>query len=521
MVTPKASVGQSLKDLATRLGLTALGGEAWVTGLTEDSRAVRPGDIFAAIKGLGQDGRDFIEAARLSGAAAIVLEEPDLPVGPRLLHSGQTGYRAVVNQLAREVYGYPDRALKLIGVTGTNGKSTICYLLESVLLAHQQKVGVLGTINYRWPGQLRPAPNTTPEGALLSRTLADMVKDGCQAAIMEVSSHALELGRVAGLAFELALFTNLTQDHLDFHGDFARYFAAKKKLFLERLIADGQTRALVGVDDSYGAILREELGPRAHGYGFSPEAEVRGDNLKVDLAGLSLSVHSPWGDWEQTSPLIGSFNALNLLGAIGLAGLWGVPAQTIQEALAQAKGAPGRLEKVGGPGTPLILVDYAHTPAALETALLALRALKPRRLLAIIGCGGDRDRLKRPLMGEAAGRLADLPILTSDNPRTEDPLAIIEDARVGLERVAGPELTPRAAQAATQGNLKGYLIEPDRRKAIFLAVSLIQKGDILLIAGKGHEDYQIIGRQKLPFDDAKVAYEAVEARFGLDQSGHF
>jgi UDP-N-acetylmuramoyl-L-alanyl-D-glutamate--2,6-diaminopimelate ligase len=462
-----------------------------------------------AIKGLGHDGRDYIDAAKRAGAVAVLLEAPDAPVGPRLLYEGKTGFRQLVTRLAQAVYQNPDRQLELVGVTGTNGKSSICYLLEAILLAQGQKAGVMGTINYRWPGQIRTAPNTTPEGPLLFQTLADMARDKCQSVVMEVSSHALDLGRVAGLEFSWALFTNLTQDHLDFHDNIANYFQAKKRLFFERLKKDGAVRAVVGVDDAHGRELRTELGSRAYGYGFSADAEIRGEIIRRDLNGLTLLIHSPFGEWEQTSPLIGSYNALNILGTVGLAGLMGVPVPMIQKALATAKGAPGRLEAVASPPETLVLVDYAHSPGALETVLKALRQLKPNRLLAIFGCGGDRDRLKRPLMGEAVARGADLAILTSDNPRTEEPLAIIAEARVGLSRLNVPLLTEKEA-AMSQ---RGYLVEPDRRKAINLAASILQRGDILLIAGKGHEDYQIINREKWPFDDRLVARQALELAF--------
>ncbi|MDR1395423.1 MAG: Mur ligase domain-containing protein, partial [Deltaproteobacteria bacterium] len=300
--------GISLSVLAGRLGLKALGGEALVSGLTEDSRQVRPGDIFAAVKGQGADGRNFIVPAQEAGAAAVMLEEPDLPAGPRLLFQGSSGFRKAVSRAAREVYGFPDKKMDLIGITGTNGKSTIAYLLENIFELHGLKTGVIGTINYRWPGQVREAVNTTPEGPLLFRTLAEMAQDHCRAAVMEVSSHALELGRVDGLEFSAAVFTNLTQDHLDFHKDFVSYFAAKKKLFLHHLKkAGGKVRAAAGVDDSYGQRLREELGQAACGFGFAAGAEIRGSDLHCGLDGLRFKIQTPWGSWEQTSPLIGAF----------------------------------------------------------------------------------------------------------------------------------------------------------------------------------------------------------------------
>lgn len=512
MATP--SSGLRLKELALRLNLKAKEGDPLIYGITEDSRTVKLGDLFVAIKGQGFDGRDFIKAAKEAGAVAVALTEPDLNVGPRLLVADESSFRTVVNQAAREIYNQPDRALDLVGVTGTNAKSTICYLLEEIFLASGQKTGVMGTINYRWPKVIRPAPNTTPEGPLFWRTLFDMAKDACQVVVMEVSSHALELGRVAGARFTQALFSNLTQDHLDFHGEMESYFQAKRKLFVLGLRDDGKVRAAVGIDDPYGLRLKEELSQRAYGYGLSLKAEVRGENLRLSLSGLKMTIRSPFGDWEQTSPLIGAFNAQNLLGAATIAGLRGVAVPVIQAALAKARGAPGRLEKVASPANTLVLVDYAHSPGALLTVLRALRDLKPRRLLTIFGCGGDRDRTKRPLMGEAAGSLADIAILTSDNPRTEDPLAIIQETRVGLEKVGSPFLEASMAKTA----VKGYLIEPDRQKALNLGALILTKGDILLVAGKGHEDYQIINREKKPFDD-RVIMAAALADIGFKSNG--
>jgi UDP-N-acetylmuramoyl-L-alanyl-D-glutamate--2,6-diaminopimelate ligase len=302
------------------------------------------------------------------------------------------------------------------------------------------------------------------------------------------------------------MFTNLTQDHLDFHENLENYFLAKRKLFTEHLqwADNGLISAAIGIDDPYGRRLKKELGLKAYGFGLSNDADIRGLNLKTDHQGLSMTVSSPWGSWEQKSPLIGAFNALNILGAITVAGLMGVPMALMVKALRNSQGAPGRLEKITGPKDSLILVDYAHTPGALETALKALSELKPARLITVFGCGGDRDRQKRPLMGQAAGKYSDLTVLTSDNPRTEDALSIINEAKAGLDFLEIPLLDHTLAQSQ-----KGYVVESDRRKAIFLAVSLLKKGDILLIAGKGHEDYQIIQRTKNPFDDRLVAKEAV------------
>ncbi|MDR2368799.1 MAG: UDP-N-acetylmuramoyl-L-alanyl-D-glutamate--2,6-diaminopimelate ligase [Deltaproteobacteria bacterium] len=495
-------------------GLTLAGpGDPELTGLTEDSRKVGPGDAFAAVPGGRSDGRSFIAKAREAGAAAVLafsegdgrgyLKDAGLPV----LLAPEAGFRETVSRAARLVYGKPDERLLTVAVTGTNGKTTTTYLLEDALNAQGLPCGVIGTIDYRWPaaGGARslPAPNTTPEGPLLWKTLSDMAKDGARAAVLEVSSHALELGRLGDLRFDLAIFTNLSRDHLDFHGDMGAYFRAKRRLFTERLKPSAK-KSVICADDPYGQMLLLELGERAVGFGLSEGAAVRGLDLTLTRSGLTFGLE---GYGPVSSPLLGAFNALNILGALAAAQALGLPVDATVAALSRSRGAPGRLERVGQNDDYLVLVDYSHTPASVAAALVSLRHLEPNKLICVFGCGGDRDRGKRPQMAETAGRLADVAILTSDNPRTEDPLAIMADAARGFTALGLAEAKEPAGAGLALGT---YLAEPDRARAIAAACGLMEPGDVLLIAGKGHEDYQIVGEAKRRFDDREEAKKALE-----------
>ncbi|MDR2945876.1 MAG: UDP-N-acetylmuramoyl-L-alanyl-D-glutamate--2,6-diaminopimelate ligase [Candidatus Adiutrix sp.] len=498
----------SLSRLAARMNLRRAGdGDPEISGITEDSRAVQPGWLFVAVPGLKYDGRDFIDEAVKRGAAAVMLPSPDLdlPV-PRLLVDSRE-LRPAMAGTAAVVHGRPSDRLILVGLTGTNGKTTTAYLLEAVLQKAGLAPGVMGTVNFRWPGVERPAPNTTPEGPVLSGCLAEMIDSGAKAAVLEVSSHALALGRVAGLGFESALFTNLSRDHMDFHADMEEYFQAKKLLFTKHL-KPGQKRAVVNIDDEYGRRLAAELDSPVT-FGFSPEAEVRGLGLRLSRDGLSLTITAPGVTWEQTSPLIAEINGYNILAAAAMALALRLEPATIREALASAIGAPGRLERVGGNNDFLALVDYAHTPDALAKALKACRDLEPRRLLTVFGCGGDRDKGKRPLMGKIAGEMADLSIITSDNPRTEEPWSILLEVEAGLGELALSKYED--GELASDDWRRGCLLMVDRRAAIREAVRLMEPGDILLIAGKGHEDYQIIGREKRHLDDREEALASLES----------
>ncbi len=499
-----------LSDIQHRLNLESCRlSEVEITSITEDSRKVTPGSLFVAIGGSVVNGRDFIQQAIDNGAAAVMLAGPDVPdlTVPCLL-AFEENLRAQMAQAAAIVYGNPQESLEIIGITGTNGKTTTAYLLESILA--QLAPGVLGTISFRWPGHQEAASNTTPEGALLFASLAKMKEAGSKAAIMEVSSHALSLGRVSGLKFDRALFTNLTPEHLDFHSDLEDYYQAKKRLFTEHL-KEGAKRAIINIDNEYGRRLASELGAEtALTFGFSKEAEVRGFDLKLSRTGLALKISAFGQTWEQNSPLVAEFNAENILGAVALALSMGLSPQEIEKTLTSAKGAPGRLESVEGlaPGY-LALVDYAHTPDALTKALCAARDLEPKRLLVVFGCGGDRDNSKRYPMGKAAGESADLVIVTSDNPRTEEPWGIIMEIEKALADLGLPKFAPGELVSDWQVG-RAYVSMVDRKAAILEAMRLMEPGDLLLVAGKGHEDYQIIGREKRPFDDRREVYLAAK-----------
>ena len=475
-----------------------------IRGIAYDSRRVRPGDLFVAIRGEKDDGHRFIPAAAEKGAAAVLGEDDftgALPVP--YLRVGNS--RAALALLSAAFLQNPSRDLILIGVTGTNGKTTTAYLIESLLRAAGLCPGLIGTVEYRFAGERRAAPRTTPESWDLQNLFAEMKKAGAQSVVMEVSSHALVLDRVKACAFNGAVFTNLTPEHLDFHRDLEDYFAAKQKLFAPE---PGEKKspgffAVVNLDDAFGERLATGLrkdGVRVLGFSAQakPGAEIRPRDLREGWDGIRAEVETPAGLVRINSRLLGRFNLENILGAVGAGVGLSLSPETIARGIAEVRAVPGRLERVEPPGAgPLdfqVLVDYAHTPDALEKVLTALARVKTGgRLITVFGCGGDRDRSKRPVMGKKAAALADLLIVTSDNPRSEDPLAIIAAIRVGVEE------TGRMREG------ENFWTVPDREAAIRLAIGKARKGDLVLVAGKGHETEQIIGKEKLPFDDRAVA----------------
>jgi UDP-N-acetylmuramoyl-L-alanyl-D-glutamate--2,6-diaminopimelate ligase len=474
-----------------------------VQQVTCDSRAIRPGALFCAVRGVQSDGHDFAAGAAKAGAVAVLAERAVACEPARLLVAADARYAMAI--AAANFHGRPAESLTLVGVTGTNGKTTVAYLVEACARAAGIPAGMLGTVTWRYPGFEREASHTTPESTELQAMLAAMRDAGTRLACLEVSSHALAQRRVAGLRFRAAGFTNLTRDHLDYHGDEESYLAAKRTLFTEHLLAEGI--AVVNEEDAAGERLARELrlrGATVWATGLSPRREVSASGATVGLAGISARISTPAGPLELRSPLVGAHNLENLLTAAGLALAAGMPLDAVARGLAFCPGAPGRLERVEAGGVAAF-VDYAHTPDALARALTALRALSPRRLIAVFGCGGDRDRGKRPLMGEAAARLADLVILTSDNPRGEEPAAILDDIVPGVERAGMRRL---GAEAARSGGA-GYVVVPDRREAIALAALAARAGDAILLAGKGHETYQIVGDEKRRFDDREEARRAM------------
>jgi len=476
-----------------------------VTGLHYDSRQIRPGDAFFALRGVVSDGHTFIPSA-LAGGAVVVFSEEPFAGSEKVTTVLVENARLAMAMAAAEYYDNPTRDIPVIGVTGTNGKTTITYLLEAMLHRAGLAPAVIGTINYRFGQDLRQAPHTTPESLDLMKQISDFRRIGARSLVMEVSSHALSQYRADGVHFQVGVFTNLTLDHLDYHKDMEGYFTSKYHLFKELLPRD-HGRAVINIDDPYGQRLAGML-PAALTCGRSPQADVHPEELDVSLDGIHGRLATPIGPIDLASPLLGQFNVENLLCAAGAAVALGLRPQTITYGIAATAGVPGRLERVENDRGAVILVDYAHTGDALRRVVEALLALSPKRLLTVFGCGGDRDRSKRPIMAEAAASGSDIAIATSDNPRTEDPERILNDVRVGLARVHQREWS-RAEAVAGQG--KGYVVIPDRRQAIVFAVSLLQPGDLLLVAGKGHEDYQILGTGRIHFDDREELRKALLA----------
>jgi UDP-N-acetylmuramoyl-L-alanyl-D-glutamate--2,6-diaminopimelate ligase len=470
---------------------------ATVRGIADDSRKVQPGDCFVAVPGLRQDARRHVPEALRRGAALVVTEGEALPVeAPQLLVPSA---RVALGRLAAAYYGHPSRHLTIVGITGTNGKTTTSYLVEALLQARGWKTGVVGTIEYRIGERTLPAGQTTPDALALEAMLSSMYEDGVRGVAMEVSSHALAQARVDALTFDVAVFTNLTQDHLDFHGTLDEYRRAKRRLF-ELLERSPKTRrtAVVNGDDPSGAEMTRGLGVPVLTFGLRPGASIHAREWSSVLEGVRLSATTPAGPVDLVSPLIGEHNVMNLLGAIGVGLALGLAPEAIARALATVGTVPGRFEQVRAGQPFLVVVDYAHTPDALERVLTTARKLTSGRLGVVFGCGGDRDRGKRPIMGEIAARLADRAWVTSDNPRSESPEAIIDEVVVGVRRVAGG--AERAAR------------EPDRRAAIRSALDWARAGDTVVIAGKGHETYQVVGGEVLPFDDRAIARQLLSAR---------
>ncbi len=462
-----------------------------LTGLTTDSRRAGPGVAFAAYPGERHDGRTFIPQAIAKGAAAIFWEADHFLWDPawRVPNAAVPGLKQCVGEIAANIHGHPSRRLHMTGVTGTNGKTSVAHWIAHGLSAAGRKTAVAGTLGNGFPGQLETAVNTTPDAAALQALLAHFVAEGALSCVMEVSSHGLHQGRLNGTRFNVAVLTNLSRDHLDYHGSMEAYAAAKAELFLW----SGLEYAVLNLDDEFGRALAAEIrGAQIAGYGFQ-RGEVIAESCMAGRDGVALTLNTAWGRAEINARLLGRFNAANLMAALTSLLVSGVPLETACDALSRVEPPAGRMQVLGGGGRPLIVVDYAHTPDALEKVLATLRPLVSEgRLICVFGCGGNRDRGKRPLMGRAAATGADLSYVTSDNPRNEDPAAIIAEILEGV--------TSGAAR-----------IEPNRARAIFEAVGEAEINDIVLIAGKGHEDYQEIQGQKLPFSDVDVARKALEA----------
>ncbi|MGD2294470.1 MAG: UDP-N-acetylmuramoyl-L-alanyl-D-glutamate--2,6-diaminopimelate ligase [Candidatus Aminicenantes bacterium] len=464
--------------------------EGEVLGISYDSRKIQPGYLFTAIKGEKTDGHSFIPKALESGAAAV-LSDQKKPQAFSKTWIQTTDTREALGLCSANFYGHPSHRTKVVGITGTKGKTTITYILEEIIKQAQFCPGVIGTISYRGPDMDIPAERTTPEASDLHSMLQKMVDSGVTHCLMEVSSHSLELKRVTGIEFDLVVFTNLSGEHMDYHQDMDSYFEAKKKLF-----HSGQKNgmAVVNSDDEWGKKLIGELSMGFLTFGLKSPAMVVAEKFGFSEKGIELTIKHPEGSITVTSPLLGKPNVYNILASVASAFALNIPWTAIKKGIVSLQGVPGRFERLENSQGLHIYVDYAHTDVALKNLLETTRELANKRVILVFGAGGDRDKTKRSRMGQIAGALADLTILTSDNPRSEDPLAIIADIEQGILKT-GPEK---------------YLILPNRREAIKKALFLAQKDDTILVAGKGHEDYQIIGDKTIPFSDKKVILELLK-----------
>ena len=467
-------------------------GDLEISGIAYNSKAVRPGFLFAALRGAAQNGMDFVAEAEANGAAAVLSAWPKPPAG-RAAWIQVADAREALALAAANFHGHPSDRMKVVGVTGTKGKTTTTYLLEEILRAAGTAPGVIGTIEYRRPGWKIPAPRTTPEAPDLQALLGEMLGAGVSHCVMEVSSHALEQKRVWGVGFDVAVFTNLSGEHLDYHPSMEGYFEAKKKLFS---LNHKKRAAVVNMDDPWGQRLVAELPMTTVTFGLEPAAIVRALKFVLSESGIDAQVAYPGGVMRLQSSLVGRHNLSNVLAAAAAALALNVAPADIVKGVAALAGVPGRFERVPNDRGIQVVVDYAHTDNALEHVLMTAREFKPRRIVLVFGAGGDRDRDKRARMGRVAARLADWTVLTSDNPRSEEPEAIIAAIEAGFVREA----------------VKTYEIEPDRRKAIVRALATANKGDIVIIAGKGHEDYQVFKDRTVHFSDREVAAETLRAR---------
>jgi UDP-N-acetylmuramoyl-L-alanyl-D-glutamate--2,6-diaminopimelate ligase len=462
-----------------------------IRGISYTSKKIQNGFLFAALRGERTHGIRHIQEALLKGAKTFLSEESVPQNFPETWVKAPDAREALA-LCSANFYSHPSKRMKIVGITGTKGKTTLTYLLEAILKSSRCIPGVIGTISYRFLDKEIPPERTTPEAPDLQRMLAEMAEDGATHCLIEVSSHALEMKRVAGIEFDVVVFTNLSGEHLDYHQSMENYFQAKKKLFLFN--QNKKRMAVINTDDSWGKKLISEVPLGVIPYGREYSAIIRGEKFKLSEEGAQLSVKFPGGTLPLRSPLLGKPNLYNILAAVSVALTLNIPHLAIKEGIASLKGVPGRFEKIKNSLGLHIFVDYAHTDDALRNLLETVLDQSANRIILVFGAGGDRDKTKRERMGRVAGALADWTILTSDNPRSEDPQAIIFDIEKGIKKT---------------GENK-YEIQPDRRKAIDKALALGKKGDYILVAGKGHEDYQIIGDKVLPFKDAEVIRESLQ-----------
>ncbi len=471
-----------------------------ITAVCYDSKEVRNGSLFVAIRGEKTDGHKYVESAVKGGAKALLVEEvPESPLrGVSIIQVEDT--KLALAEVSANFFGHPTKELTLVGITGTNGKTTTTYLLESIWQEWGKNVGVIGTVDYRFAGNKIPAVRTTPESVDLMNLFRDMRKSAVQYVVMEVSSHALDRKRVFGCHFDAAVFTNLSQDHLDYHGTMENYFEAKKRLFSEvlRISEKREKFSIINIDDPYGREIAKQVAGQIIPYSILNSEGVYTERADITPEGIHTVLNTPWGRVEISSKLFGKHNLYNILAAVSTALSLGAGVEVVERGISKITGVPGRLDRVENPFGITILVDYAHTPDALRNVLTAIRPFTRNRLILLFGCGGDRDPIKRPIMGRIGMELSDVLIVTSDNPRTEDPERIIDQIEKGVLGSGSKE--------------KLYFRITDRRDAIRKAIEIAHKGDTLLLAGKGHENYQILGTEKIPFDDKEVAREIIRER---------
>ncbi|MGD2269342.1 MAG: UDP-N-acetylmuramoyl-L-alanyl-D-glutamate--2,6-diaminopimelate ligase [Desulfobacterales bacterium] len=468
---------------------------------------VEPGGIFVAIAGFAADGHDYIDDAIQKGAAAVIVQKS---MRKKTVTIEVDNTRKALAALSAQFYDNPSQHLFIVGITGTNGKTTTAYVVENVLTQAGFRVGVIGTVNYRYAGKLFDSPVTTPESLDLQRILAEMRQNGISHVVLEVSSHALDLYRVERCWVDVGVFTNLSQDHLDYHRDMNNYWACKKKLFTEYLARGPKkdhTMAIINGDEPKGRELLDVLPYGCISTGLTSDNMIWPRHFETDPYGITGRIKTPAGTFDFNSPLVGKHNVYNILSATGVGAALNLALSDIKAGIEQTTFVPGRLERIQNQNGYLIYVDYAHTPDALKNVLSALRAVSRKKIICVFGCGGDRDKEKRPQMGEIACKLCDVSIITSDNPRSEEPLRIIRQILQGSRNVCHREYTPATLLKACKD--KGYAVEPDRRKAIRLAIAAARPGDTVLIAGKGHETYQIIGDKTVSFDDRREAEKAL------------
>jgi len=471
-----------------------------IKGISYDSREVKEGDLFVAIKGLNVDGHRFIPEAVLSGAVAVVLEDDAVIDDSYFVERGVTKIvvqdsRKALALISSAFYGFPSQQLKLIGVTGTNGKTTTTHLIKAILESAGFGTGLIGTINYVIGDEIIPAIQTTPESLEINQFFKHMVDKGLSACVMEVSSHALALDRVFGVDFDVGVFTNITRDHLDFHGTFEAYFQAKKILF-DSLKKDAY--AIYNIDDPNGEKIVADTKAMKLSYGRDERAIIKPKDVVLSFSGIELVIQTPTGTIDVKSKLIGEFNVYNILSAVAVGYALGVDFENIKKGIESVENVKGRFERIVSPFGYTVIIDYAHTPDALEKCIDTILNLREKtgggKLITVFGCGGDRDRGKRPIMGRISTEKSDITVITSDNPRFEDPERIISDILEGVKEDSV------------------YYVFVDRKEAIIRALEMAQEGDIVLIAGKGHEEYQIIRDMKIPFSDVQVVKEYFETK---------